>query len=255
VAKLGPNLLVNITNDAWFGNTSEPYEHMALSVYRAVELRVDLVRAVNTGVSSVITASGRVQAQTRAVDPDEEPNVGAMSLLEDVAILPAATLYATLGEWFGGLCLLIVLALWLRARAKSGTPLRVRPIALGALLLFAILSLGLVLGGGARVLVGWRLLCHMAVPGVDEDFVFSTGVWMIPLLTLGCFGAGALVRRTGGGRPEMAVAVLAMMVAPALLLGTLEGEQAGLVIAALLGVGLAFLGAKILGRVRATPPR
>ena len=37
-----PNLLVNITNDAWFGATSEPYEHLALAVYRAVEHRLDL---------------------------------------------------------------------------------------------------------------------------------------------------------------------------------------------------------------------
>src|SRR5205814_5021079 len=58
-----PNLLVNITNDAWFGATSEPYEHMALAVYRAVEHRLDLVRAVNTGVSAVIDATGRVRAK------------------------------------------------------------------------------------------------------------------------------------------------------------------------------------------------
>src|SRR5207245_2721671 len=36
-----PNLLVNVTNDAWFGRTSEPYEHLALAVYRAVETRLD----------------------------------------------------------------------------------------------------------------------------------------------------------------------------------------------------------------------
>jgi apolipoprotein N-acyltransferase len=52
--------MVNITNDAWFGATSEPYEHLALAVYRAVEHRVELVRAVNTGVSAFIDAAGRV---------------------------------------------------------------------------------------------------------------------------------------------------------------------------------------------------
>jgi len=40
LAKLKPNLLVNITNDAWFGQTSEPYEHLALAVFRSVELRL-----------------------------------------------------------------------------------------------------------------------------------------------------------------------------------------------------------------------
>ena len=69
-----PHLLVNITNDSWFGDTSEPWEHLALSVYRAVEMRTDLVRAVNTGVSAFVDASGRVYAKTYAVDPRSRPS-------------------------------------------------------------------------------------------------------------------------------------------------------------------------------------
>jgi apolipoprotein N-acyltransferase len=252
VAKLGPNLLVNITNDAWFGNTSEPWEHMALSVYRAVELRLDLVRAVNTGVSTVITASGRVQARTGAVDPDEGPaRPPPMTLLEDVAILPAATLYASLGEWFGGLCLLVVVVLGVRARAQAGQPLLPRRIVEGAAALVGVLALGLLIAGGAdAVAIGARLIAHMPVPGVDAAEAFRLGVWALLLAALGSVVTGALVRRRGGATQEIVVALLAVLVVPALLFGMLEGEQAGLVIGALLSVALGLLGAR-LARPRA----
>ena len=58
--KRGVDFLVNITNDAWFGYSSAPYQHLQASVFRAVENRVALVRAANTGISGFITASGKV---------------------------------------------------------------------------------------------------------------------------------------------------------------------------------------------------
>ncbi|MBI5599223.1 MAG: apolipoprotein N-acyltransferase [Deltaproteobacteria bacterium] len=61
----GANLLVNITNDAWFGRTSAPYQHFDMSVMRAVENRVFLVRAANTGISAIVDPSGRVVEKTR----------------------------------------------------------------------------------------------------------------------------------------------------------------------------------------------
>jgi len=57
--KRGADFLVNITNDAWFGRTSEAYQHLAASVFRAVENRVHLVRAANTGISGFIDPAGR----------------------------------------------------------------------------------------------------------------------------------------------------------------------------------------------------
>jgi apolipoprotein N-acyltransferase len=60
---LRPNLLVNVTNDAWFTGTAEPELHARLAVMRAVELRRDLVRAVNSGVTSWVDASGVVRAR------------------------------------------------------------------------------------------------------------------------------------------------------------------------------------------------
>ncbi len=56
----GADFLVNITNDAWFGKTSAPYQHAQASVFRAVENRVNVVRATNTGLSCFITPEGRI---------------------------------------------------------------------------------------------------------------------------------------------------------------------------------------------------
>lgn len=56
----GANLLFNMTNDSWFGPTSEPYQHMYMTLARAIELRRPLVRTTNTGISTAILASGEV---------------------------------------------------------------------------------------------------------------------------------------------------------------------------------------------------
>jgi apolipoprotein N-acyltransferase len=57
-------LLVNLTNDAWFGDTTEPWIHLALAKFRAIEHRRFFVRSTNSGVSAVIDPVGRVVAHT-----------------------------------------------------------------------------------------------------------------------------------------------------------------------------------------------
>lgn len=61
----GAGLLVNITNDAWFGDSSAPYQHLSMTVFRAVENRVPLVRAANTGITAFIDSRGHIQGMSR----------------------------------------------------------------------------------------------------------------------------------------------------------------------------------------------
>lgn len=61
----GAGLLVNITNDAWFGDSSAPYQHLSMTVFRAVENRVPLIRSANTGITAVIDSRGHIQGMTR----------------------------------------------------------------------------------------------------------------------------------------------------------------------------------------------
>ncbi len=121
VAKLEPNAFVNITNDAWFGRTAEPYQHLALAVFRAVEHRLEMVRAVNTGVSAHIDSAGRVLAETESVDPDDLPPAAPRTLLVELAMLPGGGLYRTVGDLFGLLCLATLVALLFGAGRRDAT--------------------------------------------------------------------------------------------------------------------------------------
>jgi apolipoprotein N-acyltransferase len=57
-------LLVTITNDAWFGSTSAPFQHFSMTVFRAIETRLYLVRAANTGISGIVNPTGQIIAAT-----------------------------------------------------------------------------------------------------------------------------------------------------------------------------------------------
>ena len=113
LSELHPHLLVNLTNDAWYGDTSEPWQHLALSVYRSVEARADLVRAVNTGVSAFIDATGRVYEQSYAVDPKEKPTPMSGHLAEVALMESGHTVFAAVGNLFAWLCVAATGLLWL----------------------------------------------------------------------------------------------------------------------------------------------
>jgi apolipoprotein N-acyltransferase len=79
--KRGAEVLVNLSNDSWFGNTVEPYQHLQAAVMRAVENRRFLVRASNSGISAVISPAGRIMARGEL---DERKAVdGAIRLLRE----------------------------------------------------------------------------------------------------------------------------------------------------------------------------
>lgn len=89
----GSTLLVNITNDAWFGRTSAPYQHFEMSILRAVENKVFLLRAANTGVSGVIGPAGRVIDKTGLFEE--------AVIVEDVGLRRGPlTLYSLYGDIF-----------------------------------------------------------------------------------------------------------------------------------------------------------
>lgn len=100
-----PDVLVNLTNDAWFGDTHEPVTHFALATFRAVEHRRYLVRATNTGISGFVDPVGRI------VDPT--PVFSRANRLHEVTPLSGRTVYARLGDW-PGLGALLVVLVWLR---------------------------------------------------------------------------------------------------------------------------------------------
>ena len=69
-AKKGAQFIVNITNEAWFGKTSAPYQFVAMSVFRAVENRVSVVRCANTGVSCFIYPNGKIIGKVQKNNKD-----------------------------------------------------------------------------------------------------------------------------------------------------------------------------------------
>ena len=118
VARLDPNAFINITNDAWFGRTAEPHQHLALAVFRSVEHRIEMIRAVNTGISAHIDAAGRVREQTESVDPAEQPTPTPKTLLVDLAMLPGGGLYRHVGDLFGFACLGALVVVLVRSRGR-----------------------------------------------------------------------------------------------------------------------------------------
>jgi apolipoprotein N-acyltransferase len=66
----GSRLIVNLTNDAWYGDSAAPYQHLTIARWRAVENRRFLLRAANSGISAVITPTGSVESETRTFRKD-----------------------------------------------------------------------------------------------------------------------------------------------------------------------------------------
>jgi len=106
----GADLIVNITNDAWFGKSSAPWQHLAMTRFRAVENRVWLARCANTGVSALIDPLGRVVRQSQLFQ--------AETVEGDVYFCNETSLYTRTGDSVP-LLLSIVVFGWLWQSRKS----------------------------------------------------------------------------------------------------------------------------------------
>lgn len=102
----GADLLINITNDAWFGRTAAPAQHFSMAVFRAVENRRTLVRAANTGISGFIGPGGEVLART-GLFADATMN-------RPVPLLTGQTFYTRFGDVWAWGCLVVsvVMIVW-----------------------------------------------------------------------------------------------------------------------------------------------
>ncbi len=98
-----PDLLLNLSNDGWFHGSEEHDMHLAVSVFRAVEHRVPLARAANTGVSAIVDGNGRVLA---ALPKLKEEVLSGVIPLDD-----RRGLYSIWGDWLGRSCLAVTIGL------------------------------------------------------------------------------------------------------------------------------------------------
>jgi apolipoprotein N-acyltransferase len=95
----GADVLVNITNDAWYGESSAPYQVLAMAAMRSVETKVPMVRVANTGISALIEPSGQITNRT--------PLFVRGTVIVKVPWRPVRTVYTMVGDLFAEICLLL----------------------------------------------------------------------------------------------------------------------------------------------------
>jgi len=109
-ASAGSELLSTITNDAWFGQTSAPYQHFAQASMRAIENGRYLVRSANTGISGVVDPYGRTLAQSRIFEQ--------AAIVREVRFLRTSTLYTRIGDVLAYASAIVSLAMLVLARRR-----------------------------------------------------------------------------------------------------------------------------------------
>jgi apolipoprotein N-acyltransferase len=107
----GSQLLTTITNDAWYGYSSAPYQHFALASMRAIEEGRYLARAANTGISGVVDPYGRVVGQSGIFEQ--------VGLIEDVRILSERTIYSRIGDVVAYASIALTIAALVVVRRKT----------------------------------------------------------------------------------------------------------------------------------------
>ena len=95
----GADFLVNITNDAWYGTSSAPYQVLAMAALRSVETKVPMVRVANTGISALIEPSGQIT--------DRTPLFKRGTVIVNVSWRPVRTVYTIVGDLFAEICFVL----------------------------------------------------------------------------------------------------------------------------------------------------
>jgi apolipoprotein N-acyltransferase len=112
----GARVMVNMTNDAWFGRTSGPVQHLAMYPFRAIEHRIPIVRVANTGISAFIAPSGRLVRRLGLY--------ARGTMVDRVPLRVGQTLYGRMGEWMVWLSLAVSAAVlgraWTRRERRAG---------------------------------------------------------------------------------------------------------------------------------------
>ncbi len=103
-----PELLVNLTFDAWYGDTSEPHTHLMLAAVQAAQFGLPLLRSTTTGISAIVDPRGLITAKTGVFTREV--------LVADVPKLQLPTFYARAGDWLPWSCSAVALGLLLRGR-------------------------------------------------------------------------------------------------------------------------------------------
>ena len=104
-------LLINVSNDAWFGDSIAPHQHLEIARMRSLEVGRAAIRATNTGVSAFISHTGKVL--------DSGPQFEPVTLTMAVQPRTGSTPYARTGNLpVIGLCLLVIAVFWVRSRAS-----------------------------------------------------------------------------------------------------------------------------------------
>jgi apolipoprotein N-acyltransferase len=104
----GSELLTTITNDAWYGRSSAPWQHFQQASLRAIEQGRYLARAANTGISGIVDPYGRVVLRSRLFEQ--------VSLVGEVRFLTGRTIYSRIGDVFAYACAFLAVGAILAAR-------------------------------------------------------------------------------------------------------------------------------------------
>jgi apolipoprotein N-acyltransferase len=111
MAQAQPHLLVTLANDAWFGDSAEPWMHLSLARLRSVEHRRWLVRATNSGISAIVDPAGRLVARTGVLTRE--------NLRGAVRMRGGTTVYGRVGDWPGWVAAIVLVLAIARKPVRS----------------------------------------------------------------------------------------------------------------------------------------